>query len=174
MEMRPKFGSSVLAWCTAFTVGLAMAASTIGFGSRTTDPANDGKLRQATETPERVEIAGVENAFRLSPRLYSGGQPEGTGALSALKGLGIKTIISVDGSGPGPRTLAVSASAMSISRSATTASPESRPCASSRRSRRSRGRFSSIVTTASTGGPRLPLCVASPPKAGPRSRPWPG
>ena len=50
--------------------------------------------------PERVEVAGVENLFRLSPRLYSGGQPDGRAGFEALKGLGIRTIISVDGARP--------------------------------------------------------------------------
>jgi len=47
-----------------------------------------------------VEIAGVHNAFRVTERIYSGSQPEGDAAFEALKKLGIKTIISVDGSKP--------------------------------------------------------------------------
>jgi protein tyrosine phosphatase (PTP) superfamily phosphohydrolase (DUF442 family) len=49
---------------------------------------------------ERVEIRGIENTFRLSPRLYSGGDPHGVEALSALKELGVRTIITVDGATP--------------------------------------------------------------------------
>src|SRR5262249_53233573 len=45
------------------------------------------------------EIRGIENAFRLSPRLYSGGQ-SGPESFAALRDLGIKTIVSVDGSQP--------------------------------------------------------------------------
>ena len=52
------------------------------------------------EVPERLVIPGVENAYRLSPRLYSGGDPHGAEALAALKGLGIRTLISVDGAAP--------------------------------------------------------------------------
>jgi prepilin-type N-terminal cleavage/methylation domain-containing protein len=50
--------------------------------------------------PERVEIPGTENTYRLSPRLYSGGEPRGAETFSALKELGIKTVISVDGATP--------------------------------------------------------------------------
>jgi protein tyrosine phosphatase (PTP) superfamily phosphohydrolase (DUF442 family) len=50
--------------------------------------------------PERLEIPGIENTFRLSPRLYSGGDPRGVEDLTALKELGIRTIISVDGATP--------------------------------------------------------------------------
>lgn len=54
--------------------------------------------------PEPVPIPGVENAFRLSPRLYSGGQPEGAESFAALKALGIRTILSVDGAAPDVET----------------------------------------------------------------------
>jgi protein tyrosine phosphatase (PTP) superfamily phosphohydrolase (DUF442 family) len=54
--------------------------------------------------PERVEVAGVENLFRLSLRLYSGGQPEGRAGFEALKRLGVRTIVSVDGARPDVET----------------------------------------------------------------------
>jgi protein tyrosine phosphatase (PTP) superfamily phosphohydrolase (DUF442 family) len=54
--------------------------------------------------PERLEIRGIENTFQLSPRLYSGGDPVGVGGLTALKDLGIKTLISVDGATPDVET----------------------------------------------------------------------
>jgi protein tyrosine phosphatase (PTP) superfamily phosphohydrolase (DUF442 family) len=50
--------------------------------------------------PERVEVAGMQNVFRLTDRLYSGGSPEGDAGFAALAKLGIKTIISVDGARP--------------------------------------------------------------------------
>jgi protein tyrosine phosphatase (PTP) superfamily phosphohydrolase (DUF442 family) len=54
--------------------------------------------------PERLDLPGVENAYRLSPRLYSGGEPRGEQAFAALKSLGIKTAISVDGATPDAET----------------------------------------------------------------------
>ena len=54
--------------------------------------------------PERLDLPGVENAYRLSPRLYSGGEPRGKQAFAALKALGIKTVISVDGATPDAET----------------------------------------------------------------------
>jgi protein tyrosine phosphatase (PTP) superfamily phosphohydrolase (DUF442 family) len=59
-----------------------------------------GEEPPAAETPAPIEIPGVENAFRLSPRLYSGGDPGAAGALEALKELGVRTIVSVDGAAP--------------------------------------------------------------------------
>jgi protein tyrosine phosphatase (PTP) superfamily phosphohydrolase (DUF442 family) len=54
--------------------------------------------------PERLDLPGVENAYRLGPRLYSGGDPRGEQAFAALKALGIKTAISVDGAAPDAQT----------------------------------------------------------------------
>ncbi|MDX2036513.1 MAG: hypothetical protein SFX72_07670 [Isosphaeraceae bacterium] len=54
--------------------------------------------------PARVEIGAIENAYRLSPRIYSGGEPAGRAALEALAKLGVKTIISVDGAPPDAET----------------------------------------------------------------------
>ena len=50
--------------------------------------------------PKAVELSGVHNAFQLSSRIYSGGSPEGAVGFESLRKLGIKTIISVDGSTP--------------------------------------------------------------------------
>lgn len=50
--------------------------------------------------PQRIEIPGVQNAFRATERIYSGSQPEGNAAFAALAKLGVKTLISVDGSQP--------------------------------------------------------------------------
>ena len=47
-----------------------------------------------------IEITGIHNAFRVTERFYSGSQPEGDAAFAALARLGIKTLISVDGSKP--------------------------------------------------------------------------
>jgi protein tyrosine phosphatase (PTP) superfamily phosphohydrolase (DUF442 family) len=52
------------------------------------------------KSAEKLERAGLENLFRLSPRLYSGGQPEGEAAFQALRALGVRTIVSVDGGIP--------------------------------------------------------------------------
>ena len=48
----------------------------------------------------RIAIPGIHNAFRVTDRVYSGSQPEGEEAFAALAKLGVKTIISVDGSKP--------------------------------------------------------------------------
>ncbi len=51
-------------------------------------------------SPEPIKAQGIDNLFRLSPRLYSGAQPEGDAGFASLKRLGVRTIISVDGSTP--------------------------------------------------------------------------
>lgn len=52
------------------------------------------------EGPSCVALPGIENAFRLGPDLYSGAQPEGTAGFAALRELGVRTLISVDGATP--------------------------------------------------------------------------
>lgn len=50
--------------------------------------------------PVQLHAGNIENLYRLSPQLLSGGQPEGIGGFTALKDLGVKTVISVDGAAP--------------------------------------------------------------------------
>jgi protein tyrosine phosphatase (PTP) superfamily phosphohydrolase (DUF442 family) len=50
--------------------------------------------------PEPIEAPGIENLYRLSPRLLSGGQPEGGEAFKTLADLGVRTIVTVDGAAP--------------------------------------------------------------------------
>lgn len=50
--------------------------------------------------PVRVQLEGVENAYRVGPRLLSGGEPHGETAFRALRAAGVKTVISVDGAPP--------------------------------------------------------------------------
>ncbi len=54
----------------------------------------------SAHAPQKLDLPEIENAFRLSDRLYSGGDPRGDAAFRALKDLGVKTIISVDGAAP--------------------------------------------------------------------------
>lgn len=49
---------------------------------------------------QSLTIPGIHNAFHASPKIYSGSQPEGDEAFAALAKLGVKTIVSVDGSKP--------------------------------------------------------------------------
>ncbi len=57
-------------------------------------PTVDGPL------PKRIDVPGVHNAFHVADKVFSGSQPEGDEAFVALSKLGIKTVVSVDGSRP--------------------------------------------------------------------------
>ena len=50
--------------------------------------------------PQPIQEKRLANPFQLTKQVYSGGQPEGEQAFRALKELGIKTILSVDGARP--------------------------------------------------------------------------
>jgi len=48
----------------------------------------------------KIETPGLHNVYRITDNLYSGSSPEGDEGFQSLKELGVKTIISVDGSRP--------------------------------------------------------------------------
>jgi len=48
----------------------------------------------------KLDLPGIENVYRVTPTLYSGGAPEGDDAFAELKKLGVRTVISVDGLTP--------------------------------------------------------------------------
>lgn len=54
--------------------------------------------------PEPLHVDGIENFFKLSDSFYSGAAPEGEKAFAELKKLGMKTIITVDGTKPDVET----------------------------------------------------------------------
>lgn len=54
----------------------------------------------AAVRPERVNAAHLPNAYRLHPRVISGGEPDGEAGFRELQSLGVRTIISVDGARP--------------------------------------------------------------------------
>lgn len=49
---------------------------------------------------QSLQLPGIENAFSVGGRLFSGSSPEGDAAFAALQKLGVKTIITVDGAQP--------------------------------------------------------------------------
>jgi len=99
---RKKMALGAALWCVSFVLGIflmSVAASYQEAKSRDQVPA-----KGEAKAPQPIEIQGIENTFRLSPRLYSGGDPHGAEALAALKKLGVRTIISVDGATPDVET----------------------------------------------------------------------
>ena len=65
----------------------------------TQEPADTGSAPMAPKVG-RLQAPGIENLFRATDRIYSGSQPEGDEAFAALRKLGVKTILSVDGTRP--------------------------------------------------------------------------
>ncbi|MBN8246245.1 MAG: hypothetical protein J0L84_02235 [Verrucomicrobia bacterium] len=54
----------------------------------------------SSAAPVAVPSTNCHNVFQVTPRLYSGSQPEGEAGYAELARLGIKTVVSVDGSAP--------------------------------------------------------------------------
>jgi protein tyrosine phosphatase (PTP) superfamily phosphohydrolase (DUF442 family) len=80
--------------CAAFCALVAASSGSTGAGE---SPPNTPTNRTAWA---RIEIPGIHNSFRVTDTIYSGSQPEGDAAFAALAKLGVKTIVSVDGSKP--------------------------------------------------------------------------
>lgn len=59
-----------------------------------------GAQAPIAEPPKKVESTVLPNAYRLTNKVLSGGQPQGEPAFKQLKELGIRTVISVDGAKP--------------------------------------------------------------------------
>jgi protein tyrosine phosphatase (PTP) superfamily phosphohydrolase (DUF442 family) len=57
------------------------------------DQSEDSKV-------EKLEVEGVKNVYKLSPRILTGGKPEGETGFSELEKLGVKTIVSVTDDAP--------------------------------------------------------------------------
>lgn len=73
---------------------LALAAAPL-LATCTLDETGHGR-----QQPRQNPVAGIENVWRLNDRLWSGGEPGGMDGLRKIKGLGVRTIVSVDGSAP--------------------------------------------------------------------------
>jgi len=86
-------GTRVIYWAAILGVTLFRSA----YSSRAADRS---VVAQSEPIAQVVEIPGVDNAFRATDRIYSGSQPEGEEAFAAIAKLGVKTIVSVDGSKP--------------------------------------------------------------------------
>ena len=55
---------------------------------------------EASRRPERIDDEHLPNAYKVHPKVISGGLPEGDEGFRSLKDLGVKTVISVDGAKP--------------------------------------------------------------------------
>src|SRR5215203_3182916 len=92
-------------------VAAALLIGLGGIGWGAGDPAGEapavppaGAPGGTPEPPRKLDAPGIENLYRLTEGLYSGGQPEGEAGFAALKRLGVRTIISVDGARPDVET----------------------------------------------------------------------
>jgi protein tyrosine phosphatase (PTP) superfamily phosphohydrolase (DUF442 family) len=74
---------------SAFPIIIVLAAGTFVWA-----------LVQRPARPRRVESGAIENLFKVTDRIYSGGIPAREAGFDELRRLGVQTIISVDGARP--------------------------------------------------------------------------
>ena len=86
-------------WAVQFAFACVLVA--LGFVLPRCCVAAESSSKPTTNTvATSLEITGVHNAFRATAKIYSGSQPEGDEAFAAIAKLGVKTIVSMDGSQP--------------------------------------------------------------------------
>jgi protein tyrosine phosphatase (PTP) superfamily phosphohydrolase (DUF442 family) len=56
--------------------------------------------QKRTDDIEKLDIEGVRNVYRLSPRIITGAQPDSEAGFAELQKLGVKTIVSVTDATP--------------------------------------------------------------------------
>jgi len=59
-----------------------------------------GATAQAAREVGSDQLPGIHNFFRATTNVFSGSQPEGNAGFESLAGLGVKTVVSVDGAKP--------------------------------------------------------------------------
>ena len=96
-----KGAQNVVARITAASiVGCFLLALAVCFLPRLSGATDVSSKAKPNTVATALEIPGVHNAFRASPKIYSGSRPEGNEAFAAIAKLSVKTIVSVDGSQP--------------------------------------------------------------------------
>lgn len=80
--------------------GLTVWLMSIGCGAPVLLAANTPGVASTNLVAQPIRIPGIPNAFRATEQIYSGAQPETDEAFAALVRLGVKTVVSVDGSVP--------------------------------------------------------------------------
>lgn len=87
----------------ALAGALIIASTLLGLGWISTGCRSaglDAPLVSAGTGQTACTFEGIENAFQLGPRLWSGGEPHGDQAFKALAAAGVRTVVSVDGARP--------------------------------------------------------------------------
>src|SRR5438094_7469150 len=87
---------------TRAAVGLLLTGLVLGCQGRVPPPVARATVRSDPDGP--IQLAGLHNVLQLSDKLYSGSVPEGEQGFRALVGLGVRTVISVDGARPDAET----------------------------------------------------------------------
>jgi hypothetical protein len=79
---------------------VSLMASGCQPGGGNTKPAEKGSAPPTPSASEAIRAEGLHNVYRITDKLLSGSGPEGEEGFRSLQRLGVRTVISVDGSRP--------------------------------------------------------------------------
>src|SRR5579883_2265955 len=80
--------------------GLLVAVMWVGCQSRSLAPPEKVAAAPTEKEAGPIPKDGLHNVYRITDKLFSGSSPEGDEGFRSLKELGVRTVISVDGSRP--------------------------------------------------------------------------
>ncbi len=80
--------------------GLLVAVMWVGCQSRTSAPQEKVAATLTEKEAGPIPKDGLHNVYRITDKLFSGSSPEGDEGFRSLKELGVRTVITVDGSRP--------------------------------------------------------------------------
>jgi protein tyrosine phosphatase (PTP) superfamily phosphohydrolase (DUF442 family) len=100
--------TAVLCACASQSKPAPESQSSVAPPPPMTDVANAYEAAVRVELPKvaATESSGLHNVYRLSPNIVSGSEPHGEEAMAEIARMGVKAILSVDGSTPDAATAA--------------------------------------------------------------------
>jgi protein tyrosine phosphatase (PTP) superfamily phosphohydrolase (DUF442 family) len=92
--MNWRLGVSALVCVAVWSAGCTRGPDKPLVGAASSSPATH------VSPPEKLNVQHLPNAYRIHPKVISGGLPDGEAGFLELESLGVKSVISVDGATP--------------------------------------------------------------------------
>ncbi len=97
---KPALGLGTLAFLLLLWWHSARPSADAAENDRPSSSSRNDSIAAIRMTPTATDLPGLQNTMQLTPRIYSGGEPQGPQAFERLHAMGIRTVVSVDGIRP--------------------------------------------------------------------------